>query len=49
MPISRTSETLATHRAKTIGSILEIAFQTGYAEIDPQQEPLKVTSSQFLV
>jgi hypothetical protein len=36
------AETLAAHRAKTIGSFLLTALRTGYAEVVPQQEPLKV-------
>ncbi|KAI0035522.1 hypothetical protein K488DRAFT_76563 [Vararia minispora EC-137] len=35
------SQTLAAHRAKTVGMLLKTALQTGYTETVPQREPLK--------
>jgi hypothetical protein len=37
-----TTETMAEHRAKSLSVRLPIALSTGFAEIDPQPEPLKV-------
>ena len=36
------SETLASHRAQVISTLLANALAFGYAEIDPENEPLKV-------
>ena len=33
---------MAEHRAKSIAALLSIALATGFAEIEPQVEPLKV-------
>lgn len=30
------------HRARTLSAILPIALATGYAEVEPNPEPLKV-------
>jgi hypothetical protein len=35
-------ETMAEHRAKSLSALLQIALATGFSEIDPEQEPLKV-------
>jgi hypothetical protein len=35
-------ETLATHRASSLIAILPVALQTGYSEVVPELEPLKV-------
>jgi hypothetical protein len=37
-----TTETMAEHRAKSLSVRLPIALSMGFAEIDPQLEPLKV-------
>lgn len=36
-------ETMAEHRARSLSAILPIALATGYSEIEPDLEPLKVT------
>ena len=33
---------MAEHRAKSLAAILPIALATGYSEIEPDLEPLKV-------
>ena len=33
---------MAEHRAKSISALLSIALATGYSEIEPGSEPLKV-------
>ena len=33
---------MAEHRAKSLAALLPIAFATGYSEIEPDPEPLKV-------
>jgi len=33
---------MAEHRAKSIAALLPIALATGFSEIEPQLEPLKV-------
>jgi hypothetical protein len=35
-------ETLAAHRASSLLAILPVALQTGYSEVVPELEPLKV-------
>ena len=35
-------ETLAAHRASSLLEILPVALQTGYSEVVPELEPLKV-------
>ena len=35
---------MAEHRAKSLAALLPIALATGYSEIDPEPEPLKVRS-----
>jgi hypothetical protein len=35
-------ESTTEHRARTLSAILPTALATGYAEIDPDLEPLKV-------
>ena len=35
-------ETMASHRANYILAILPIALETGYSEVVPELEPLKV-------
>ena len=35
-------ETMAAHRASSLLAILPVALQTGYSEIAPELEPLKV-------
>jgi hypothetical protein len=37
-----TSETVAAHRASYLLEILPVALQTGYSEVVPTLEPLKV-------
>jgi hypothetical protein len=37
-----TSETVAAHRASSLLEILPVALQTGYSEVVPALEPLKV-------
>jgi hypothetical protein len=37
-----TLETMAAHRASTLLAILPIALQTGYSEVVPEHESLKV-------
>jgi hypothetical protein len=36
------TETMAEHRAKSLSALLQIALATGFSEIDPELEPLKV-------
>jgi hypothetical protein len=36
------TETMAEHRAKSLSALLQIALATGFSEIDPEPEPLKV-------
>jgi hypothetical protein len=36
-------ETLASHRAQRLEAILPNAFEFGFAEIEPELEPLKVS------
>lgn len=33
---------MAEHRAKSLSALLRIALATGFSEIDPELEPLKV-------
>ena len=35
-------ENMAAHRTSSLLAILPVALQTGYSEIDPELEPLKV-------
>jgi hypothetical protein len=37
-----TTETMAEHRAKSLSAFLLTALATGFAETEPQPEPLKV-------
>jgi hypothetical protein len=37
-----TTGTMAEHRCKSLGALLTIALATGFSEIEPQLEPLKV-------
>ena len=39
------TETMAEHRAKSLSTLLPIALSTGFSEIDPEREPLKVPLS----
>ena len=41
-PFILTTENMAEHRAKSLALILPIALATGFSEIEPQLEPLKV-------
>ena len=36
------TETMADHRAKSLSALLQIALATGFSEVDPELEPLKV-------
>jgi hypothetical protein len=36
------TETMAEHRTKTLSALLAIALATGYTEVEPGLEPLKV-------
>jgi hypothetical protein len=36
------TETMIDHRARTLFSLLPIALATGYSEVEPDLEPLKV-------
>jgi hypothetical protein len=36
---------MAEHRAKSLSALLQIALATGFSEIDPELEPLKVLYS----
>lgn len=36
------TETMAEHRAKSLSALLQIALATGFSEVDPELEPLKV-------
>lgn len=36
------TETMMEHRTKTLSSLLPIALATGYTEVEPGSEPLKV-------
>ena len=36
------TETMAEHRAKSLSALLQIVLATGFSEIDPEMEPLKV-------
>jgi hypothetical protein len=36
------TETMAEHRAKSLSALLRTALATGFAETEPQLEPLKV-------
>ena len=36
------TETMIEHRARTLFSLLPIALATGYSEVEPDLEPLKV-------
>jgi hypothetical protein len=38
------TETMTEHRAKTLFGLLQIALATGYSEVEPDLEPLKVFS-----
>ena len=40
--VTSISETMATHRANSLLAILPVALQTGYSEVVPELEPLKV-------
>ena len=40
--LSLPTDTMADHRAKSLNALLSIALATGYSEIDPELEPLKV-------
>jgi hypothetical protein len=37
---------MAEHRARSLSTLLPIALATGYSEIEPDLEPLKVTYRQ---
>jgi hypothetical protein len=39
------TETMAEHRARSLSALLPIALATGYSEIEPDLEPLKVSFS----
>ena len=39
-----TTDTMAEHRAKLLSALLSFALATGYAEIEPDFEPLKVST-----
>ena len=41
-PVNLFLETLAAHRASFLLAILPVALQTGYSEVVPELEPLKV-------
>ena len=34
---------MAEHRAKSLSALLQIALATGFSEVDPEHEPLKVS------
>ena len=36
------TETMAEHRAKSLSALLQLALATGFSEMDPELEPLKV-------
>ena len=36
------TETMAEHRAKSLSALLQIALATGFSDVDPELEPLKV-------
>ena len=36
---------MAEHRAKSLSALLSFALATGYAEIEPDLEPLKVSTN----
>ena len=36
---------MAEHRARSLSALLPIALATGYSEIEPDLEPLKVTKN----
>jgi hypothetical protein len=36
------TETITEHRAKTLSNLLPIALATGFSEVEPDVEPLKV-------
>ena len=36
------TDTMAEHRAKSLSALLSIALATGYSEVEPDLEPLKV-------
>ena len=36
------TETITDHRAKTLSNLLPIALATGFSEVEPDVEPLKV-------
>jgi hypothetical protein len=42
LPLMFILETMAAHRANSLLAILPLALQTGYSEIVPELEPLKV-------
>ena len=44
-PVILLLETMAAHRASSLLAILPVALQTGYSEVVPEQEPLKVQYS----
>ena len=39
------TDTMAEHRAKSLSTLLPIALATGYSEIEPDLEPLKVCAN----
>ena len=38
------TDTMAEHRAKSLSALLSFALATGYAEIEPDLEPLKAST-----
>jgi hypothetical protein len=42
--LTLSTETMAEHRARSLSALLPIALATGYSEIEPDVEPLKVNS-----
>jgi hypothetical protein len=40
-----TTETMAAHRAQMLLNLLPNAMSTGYAEVEPELEPLKVINN----
>ncbi len=37
------TETMAEHRAKSLSALLPITLATGFLEVEPEPEPLKVS------
>jgi hypothetical protein len=42
LEIILSTETTAEHRANSLSALLQTALETGFSEIDPEREPLKV-------